>query len=107
MPEENAATQEIKVVAQCVDQVITPSLTYHHGKVGQWVQEVVDSCMQALMQLKMPRKYIVHCSILQKSGAGLHSTTACYWDATQDGHFTHRSENKSMIVVTNVFAVAL
>eukprot|EP01061_Rhynchopus_euleeides_P012145 TRINITY_DN21767_c0_g1_i2.p3 TRINITY_DN21767_c0_g1~~TRINITY_DN21767_c0_g1_i2.p3 ORF type:complete len:109 (+),score=7.93 TRINITY_DN21767_c0_g1_i2:152-478(+) len=108
MPEaENASSQELKIVGKCVDQIITPSLTYQHSKVAQWVQEVVDSSMQALMQLQMPRKYIVHCTILQKSGAGLHSNTACYWDAAHDGHFTHRAENKSMIVVTNVFGVAV
>jgi len=28
----------------------------------------------------MPRKYIVTCTLVQRTGAGLHTETACYWD---------------------------
>eukprot|EP01063_Lacrimia_lanifica_P033923 TRINITY_DN6162_c1_g3_i1.p2 TRINITY_DN6162_c1_g3~~TRINITY_DN6162_c1_g3_i1.p2 ORF type:complete len:112 (+),score=42.51 TRINITY_DN6162_c1_g3_i1:88-423(+) len=104
---ENATSQELRVVEDVVNRIITPSLTYQHGKVRQWNTEVVENCMQALLQLPLPRKYIVQCTILQKSGAGLHSTVQCYWDDGNDGSFTHRVENKNLICVTNVYGIAL
>eukprot|EP00755_Sulcionema_specki_P024794 Sspe_Gene.81927::Locus_53218_Transcript_1_5_Confidence_0.333_Length_434::g.81927::m.81927/K10420/DYNLT; dynein light chain Tctex-type 1 len=95
------------VVVKCVDRVFTQTQTYQHSKVGQWVQQIVDSCMQSLTQLKMPRKYIAHCTIVQKGGAGMHTSTACFWDANSDGYFSHRVENKSMVCVTTVYGINL
>ncbi|KAJ9452415.1 Dynein light chain Tctex-type [Diplonema papillatum] len=106
MPSQDVQ-QELKVVADCVDKVITPSLSYNHATVGGWVDDIVKSSMQALMTLKMPRKYIVQCTILQKSGAGLHTNTACYWDDSADGCFTHRTEGRNMLCVTTVYGIAL
>eukprot|EP01060_Flectonema_neradi_P004093 TRINITY_DN12697_c0_g2_i1.p2 TRINITY_DN12697_c0_g2~~TRINITY_DN12697_c0_g2_i1.p2 ORF type:complete len:106 (+),score=4.81 TRINITY_DN12697_c0_g2_i1:43-360(+) len=105
MPEDVNA--ELRVVGSCIEEIITPSLAYQHEKVGGWVNSVVESCMRALTELKMPRKYIVHCTVLQKSGAGLYSNTACYWDSSSDGYFTHRTENSTLICVTTVYGIAL
>eukprot|EP01064_Diplonema_japonicum_P019728 TRINITY_DN28541_c0_g1_i1.p1 TRINITY_DN28541_c0_g1~~TRINITY_DN28541_c0_g1_i1.p1 ORF type:complete len:109 (+),score=11.23 TRINITY_DN28541_c0_g1_i1:58-384(+) len=105
--EERSIDQELAVVTGCIEKVITPSLQYQHNKVGEWIKTIVENCMQELMQHKMQRKYIVHCTILQKSGAGLHTNTCCYWDNTSDGYFTHKTENKNMICVTTVYGLAL
>lgn len=31
----------------------------------------------------------VTCAVMQKSGAGLHTASSCFWDTTTDGNFPH------------------
>ena len=57
--------------------------------------------------LNKPFKYIVTCVIMQKNGAGLHTSSSCYWDNSTDGSRTVRWENKSMYCIATVFGVAI
>lgn len=44
---------------------------------------------------------------MQKNGAGLHSTSSCYWDNNTDGSCTVRWENKTMYCIVSVFGLAI
>lgn len=52
-------------------------------------------------------KYLVTCTLMQKTGAGLHAATSCYWDASTDGSCTVKWENKTMICAVSVFGLAV
>lgn len=83
------------------------SATYAHSKVSQWTSNIVESCVKRLTQLNKPFKYVVSCVIMQKNGAGLHTSSACFWDPSCDGSVTYRWENKSMYCITSVFGLAI
>jgi dynein light chain Tctex-type 1 len=73
---------------------------YQHNKVNQWTSNILEACLKRLAALNKPFKYIgiyVCCSgmpfpsrtvtatILQKNGAGLHTSSSCFWDNATDG----------------------
>eukprot|EP00994_Dinema_validum_P003920 NODE_1942_length_802_cov_101.446215_g1539_i0.p1 GENE.NODE_1942_length_802_cov_101.446215_g1539_i0~~NODE_1942_length_802_cov_101.446215_g1539_i0.p1 ORF type:complete len:119 (+),score=15.84 NODE_1942_length_802_cov_101.446215_g1539_i0:122-478(+) len=105
---EQTFADEVKdLVDEGVSNVISSTMAYNHSKVGMWVNQVVENCMKKLMELKMPRKYIVNATIMQKNGAGLHTATSCYWDNEGDSSYTHKLENKTLICVTTVYGLQL
>jgi len=81
--------------------------TYTNIKVGQWTSGVVEGCIAGLTSLHKPFKYIVNCTIMQKTGAGLHTASSCYWDNTTDGCCTVRWENKSLYCIVSVFGLQI
>lgn len=99
-----------EVVNAIVKESIETSLqsaTYAHSKVAQWTSSIVEACVKRLTQLGKPFKYVVTCVIMQKTGAGLHTSSACLWDAASDGSVTYRWENKSLYCITSVFGLAI
>lgn len=94
------------IVKETVENVIGGN-GYQHQKVKQWTSAVVETCLSQLTNLKKPFKYIVTCVIMQKTGAGLHTASSCYWDNTTDGSCTVRWENKTMYCVVSVFGLAI
>ena len=76
-------------------------------QVNSWCSLTVEHCLKRLTALNKPFKYIVTCVIMQKNGAGLHTSSSCYWDNSTDGSRTVRWENKSMYCIATVFGVAI
>ena len=135
--EESAFVQEdvSAIIKEAIETVLMPC-TYNHTKVPQWTNNVIEGCMKKLKDLNKPFKYVVTCVVMQKSGAGLHTATSCFWDNTTDGSrrrielrptaspkatarrrvspvprvagsATLRWENKSMYCIVTVFALSL
>ncbi|EDQ92428.1 uncharacterized protein MONBRDRAFT_19126 [Monosiga brevicollis MX1] len=94
------------IIKESIDQSIGQS-SYQHSKVNQWTSNVVEQCLKRLTGLGKPFKYIVHCVILQKNGAGLHTASSCFWDNSTDGSCTIRWENKTMHVIVSVFGLGI
>ena len=57
--------------------------------------------------MNTPFKDIATCVIMQKNGAGLHTSSSCYWDNTTDGSRTVRWESKSMYCIVTVFGLGI
>lgn len=95
-----------KLVKETVDSILEGN-NYQQDKVNQWSANVSEKCLSALSQMKRNYKYVVTCSIMQKTGAGLHTASSCYWDSATDGTCTVRWENKTMYCVVTVFALAI
>lgn len=102
---ERHATRRLRL-AQSIEQIMQ-SATYTHSRVPQWTSEVIESCMARLRGLNKPFKYIVTAAIMQKTGAGLHMASSCYWDNASDGSYTTKWENKTMYCVVSVFGLAI
>jgi len=45
--------------------------------------------------------------VLQKTGAGMHTHAAAYWDPTTDGCATISLDLRPFIVIVNIFACAV
>uniref|UniRef100_A0A8C3RIC1 Dynein light chain Tctex-type 3 n=1 Tax=Chelydra serpentina TaxID=8475 RepID=A0A8C3RIC1_CHESE len=73
----------------------------------RWTATIVEQSLTHLVKLGKTYKYIVTCAVMQKSGAGLHTASSCFWDTTTDGTCTVRWENRTMNCIVNVFAIAV
>ena len=94
------------IIKETVDGVLQ-SQDYSHPLVGQWTNDVVATCVRRLTSLGKPFKYVVTCVIMQRTGAGLHTASSCYWDTETDGSRTVRWENKTMYCIVSVFGLAI
>uniref|UniRef100_A0A8C5HI56 Dynein light chain Tctex-type 3 n=1 Tax=Gouania willdenowi TaxID=441366 RepID=A0A8C5HI56_GOUWI len=106
MEEYNSGDELYLCVFQCIEGVIGGT-DYNQSKVNQWTASIVEQSLAHLVKQGRPLKYMVNCTIMQKSGAGLHTANSCYWDTTTDGCCTVRWENRTMYCVVSVFVVAL
>ena len=69
---------------ESIDAVLA-NAPYKHAFVGQWTNDVVETCVKRLAGLNKPFKYVVTCVIMQRNGAGLHTAASCFWDNDTDG----------------------
>jgi hypothetical protein len=51
--------------------------------------------------------FLVTCVVVQKNGAGVHTSSSCFWDNSTDGSCTVRWENKTMYCIVSVFGLAI
>ncbi|XP_056156954.1 dynein light chain Tctex-type 3-like [Lampris incognitus] len=94
------------IVKECIENVLG-SVDYSQSQVNKWTSSIVELSLTQLVKQGKAYKYIVTCSVMQKSGAGLHTASSCYWDTAMDGSCTVRWESRTMYCVVSVFAVAV
>lgn len=72
--------------AICYDAIeaVLKDKFYNDQHVQGWIDDICSRITLELIEMKKPFKYIVTCTVMQKNGAGLHSSHACYWDAAMD-----------------------
>lgn len=107
-------TEETQFVVDEVSGVIKDAVenaiggnAYQQSKINQWASNVVDTCLGSLTKLQKPFKYVVSAVIMQKTGAGLHAASSCYWDNATDGSCTVRWQNSTMYCVVSVYGLAI
>nr|CCC94367.1 putative dynein light chain [Trypanosoma congolense IL3000] len=61
---------------------------YDHIRAHGWIQLICDGIMEKLLAMRRPYKYVVHCVIMRKSGAGIHLCSSCYYGQA-DGWVNH------------------
>ena len=64
------------IIKESIDAVLG-NAPYKHAFVGQWTNDVVETCVKRLAALNKPFKYVVTCVIMQRNGAGLHTASSC------------------------------
>ncbi|XP_015788970.1 dynein light chain Tctex-type 1 [Tetranychus urticae] len=97
----------INDVTKDIIEKIIGSNSYQHANVEQWTTSICSDVIANLVQRGWPYKFIATCTIVQKTGAGFHSFTSCYWDQTNDTSCTVRWENKSMHCIAQILAIRL
>eukprot|EP00744_Colponema_vietnamica_P020563 GILI01029243.1.p1 GENE.GILI01029243.1~~GILI01029243.1.p1 ORF type:complete len:112 (-),score=14.10 GILI01029243.1:37-372(-) len=96
------------VCRDVVARIFMPEGAYQHDKIPAMNSSIVDTTIQRITaNSKVPRKYIAHCVIMQRNGAGLHSVSACSWNAASDGCYVYKAENKAMICILTVYGVTM
>uniref|UniRef100_A0A8D8LKL8 Dynein light chain Tctex-type 1 n=1 Tax=Cacopsylla melanoneura TaxID=428564 RepID=A0A8D8LKL8_9HEMI len=101
------AVDEIScIIKEAIEDCIGGN-TYNSAKVSTYVSQVVETIMANLIKLEKPFKYVVNGTVMQKLGAGLHTSSSCLWDDNTDGSCTVRWENKTMYCIVSVYALAL
>ncbi|CAD7950328.1 unnamed protein product [Amoebophrya sp. A25] len=95
MSEEKDETEEVgwssdevdRILLETCDQVLLNEV-YSDAMVPSWVNLICETAMFRLNETRKPFKWIVSCLIMQKNGAGVHASTAAFWDVTNDGLLT-------------------
>ncbi|KAL0220937.1 hypothetical protein RCL1_000791 [Eukaryota sp. TZLM3-RCL] len=106
--EETAFVQdEVKNIVQECCESLLGKVTYSADKVQQHTNEVIENILRRLTALNKPFKYVVSCVLTQKTGAGLHTASSAYWDASTDGSVLVQYENPTLRVIVNVFGLAI
>jgi dynein light chain Tctex-type 1 len=75
--------------------------------VNEWTNLIVTNCLKDLQALARPFKYIITCIIMQKTGAGLNSTTSMHWDVTKDGYCKVPWQNSTMHCIVTVYGLSV
>ncbi len=58
---------------------------YHEDLLPQWINDILENILEELHASKKPIKYCATCTIMQRTGAAIHSAKAAYWDIASDG----------------------
>lgn len=76
--------------------------------ISKLTNEIIETILNKLMDTKeiKPFKYIVTCTIIQKNGAGFHTSSSCLWD-NKDGYYIFETENDHLHCFTNVYGLSL
>lgn len=105
--ESTFVPDEAKTRMKEVVDALLVDATYDQAMVAKWVNAIVEDTTKAMVSMNKPFKYITTCVIMQRTGAGLHTASSCYWDSTLDGYAVLRVDLKTMYIIATVFAVAL
>ena len=81
--------------------------SYNAKKVNEWSNSIVTHCLKELQALGRPFKYIITCVIMQKTGAGLNTTTSMHWDTAKDGYCKVPWQNQTMHCVVAVYGLSV
>merc|ERR1712243_994 len=95
-----------QVIKDSIESVIGGS-QYESKKIDTWMNSVIESCIENLNKLDKPYKYVATVVFMQRTGAGLQTSSSCYWDNTTDGSCTVRWENKTMYCIVSVFGLKI
>jgi len=113
-------SDEVTFIPEAVEQIVYDAVEavlkdkfYNDQQVQGWIDEICSAVTLELINTKKPFKYLVSCTIMQKNGAGLHSSHSCYWDAAMDNTVVARwpSEKKKdpnarCCAIVQVFGIA-
>ncbi|TPP51859.1 Tctex-1 family protein [Leishmania donovani] len=91
-----------------VNALFSRETRYQHSKIAGLVSAISDQVVQRLTQeAKLPRKYVVLVTILQKNGAGVQMISSCSWNPTSDACYVYKAENKAMYCIITVYGVTV
>ena len=108
--QDDAAEFLVEDVEAIVRGAIHNSLNeaqYNSKKINEWSNNIVTCCLKELQTLARPFKYIITCVIMQKTGAGVNSSTSMHWDASKDGLCKVPWQNATMHCIVTVYGLSV
>lgn len=86
---------------------ILGELEYDANKVADWSGQISERSLSAARKCTDQMKFVVSCLVLQLSGSGMHSCSACFWDKTTDGCASVKVDTGKCFCVVNVFGMGV
>eukprot|EP00940_MAST-03C_sp_MAST-3C-sp2_P003386 g3386.t1 len=87
---------------------------YDAAKDAMWVDRICETCTKSLVDLNRPYKYVVTCTILQRNGAGVHTSSSYFWDSVCDVECTvpfpdskSKNQKRSLCCIVSVGCFAI
>lgn len=100
------APEDVQNTVRQIVETILQQDEYDADKVTQWQEQIVEESIRKLQQQKKPFKYMVNCTIMQKSGAGLHIGCSANCDQA-DGISITKVEVRAMFCIVVVIGSSL
>lgn len=69
--------------------------------------DISERCMARGRELCPAYKLVVTVTVLQRTGSGLHTCSACFWDRELDSCCSIRWENPKMYCIVAIFGVSV
>ena len=90
----------LKVSNECVQKMLSTNFN---------IKEINPILLMSAISDVIPISvcFLVTCVVVQKNGAGVHTSSSCFWDNSTDGSCTVRWENKTMYCIVSVFGLAI
>mmetsp|Transcript_57016 Transcript_57016/g.161908 ORF Transcript_57016/g.161908 Transcript_57016/m.161908 type:complete len:115 (-) Transcript_57016:126-470(-) len=92
---------------QVIERVLGKVAEYHAKQVEEWSESIGVAVLEKLQELSGNFKYIVNISIIEKKGAGFHTSSAVFWNGETDGGVSYRWENKALLCVVQAFGIGV
>lgn len=105
--ESEFSQEDVLPIAKTAIEAALKDTVYNRKKVMDWSNTLVASVLMGLQNLNKPFKYAVTCLIMQKTGAGMTTAAACFWDPNMDGNCTVLWENSTIYCIVTVYGVAI
>jgi dynein light chain Tctex-type 1 len=113
MSAENGAF-EFSAISSNANQIAADMMRKHldgklyvPAKTSEWVDAIGNSIIEQMRTVSPNFKFIVSTVIVQKMGAGMHSSSTSFWDAKTDGMITTKYENDSLTCLCTVIGCSL
>ena len=96
-----------QIIRGVFENVLGEVKSLENEKVGEWTDAIVHRCLDEMVKLKKPFKYIVTCIINQRDGAGLYSHSLCYFNNETDLLSSVSWDNDVLRSNVSIYAMAL
>ncbi|CAL1292378.1 unnamed protein product, partial [Larinioides sclopetarius] len=98
MGDKDSEESVYEVIVRNAIREILSGKKYDHDELSRWIDDLIKKILDRLADFRI-KKYIVHCNIQHKCGAGLNAAASFQWDAESDVCSTVRWENESILCV--------
>eukprot|EP00927_Polykrikos_kofoidii_P062130 TRINITY_DN56949_c0_g1_i1.p2 TRINITY_DN56949_c0_g1~~TRINITY_DN56949_c0_g1_i1.p2 ORF type:complete len:116 (-),score=33.13 TRINITY_DN56949_c0_g1_i1:219-566(-) len=100
--------QEVNLaIPQCIEATLAKVTAYHPKQVDEWSESIGQAVLGKLEEMNCNFKYVVNVSIMEKRGAGLHTSSSVFWDPECDGGVSYRWENKALVCIVQAFGIGM
>eukprot|EP00470_Lotharella_oceanica_P002108 CAMPEP_0170170456 /NCGR_PEP_ID=MMETSP0040_2-20121228/3455_1 /TAXON_ID=641309 /ORGANISM="Lotharella oceanica, Strain CCMP622" /LENGTH=109 /DNA_ID=CAMNT_0010409871 /DNA_START=81 /DNA_END=410 /DNA_ORIENTATION=+ len=88
-------------------------IPYDESKVPTWTNSILEKTMKKLDKFGEEKayKFAATCTIMQRTGDGIHSATSCFWDKTNDEvvvvKYPKTSKFTKMVAIVTIFATSM
>merc|ERR550519_2243098 len=107
-PKSPTTVLDTPQIKDTVSSVLNDKLNennYDSQLAPDWLAKSVQMILQRLLEKDPKFKIVVHGIILQRVGAGLHTTSTCFWDPKDDTSVSVRWDNSSMHAIVSVYCL--
>ncbi|CAM9457027.1 unnamed protein product [Ectocarpus sp. 12 AP-2014] len=80
---------------------------YDASSIEEWSDAICSQTLAALRSISGSFKYTATCVLTQKTGGGLHTSSAACYEPSTDGCVVERWENQSILAIVVVFGCSL
>jgi dynein light chain Tctex-type 1 len=105
--------EKIEPLLMAAIDAVLAGKTYAEEDANGWVTAICEDALAALAELAIPFKFIVNCTIMQNTGAGVSSAISEYCDGAVDGACVARwplekdKAKTNLLCTVTLFGVAL
>lgn len=96
-----------KILRVKIEKTLGEEKVFKADKAKRWSETISRECVRDLVKLQKPYKFLVSCSINQRTGGSLVQHSSCFADPVLDVITSVHWMNDVMHCIVNVYALTL